>query len=257
LAAIALVALFFLWRHRRRQVRDPDHPRQSTWKSYRDATVFLGGIPGYARDQQDRNNHGNTAGRGRSSPEGYSNQPFLSPDGGPSSSLNKLTPTGQSQVSDDYGFDARHHDDGLEQDVELSPYMMHDSGFDSPTSPTPMRGLGGVASPSRYSSLDRSGSPRSGRHLDPNDGEESLAPTLPSPIAGTTRSSPLRLVDADDRMDPTSASSAYPPSRGVSEKARRHSQFLRAERPTTIVQHSDAGIVEDTEGTSAGPEGIM
>ena len=252
LAAIALLAFLLLWRHRRRQVRDPDHPRQSTWKSYPDTTVFLGGIPGYA----GREPRGHSGHHGRSSPEGYSNQPFLSSDGEPS--LNKLTPTGQSQVTEDYGFEARDNDPDLVQDIELSPYLMHDSGFDSPTSLTPMRGLGATTQSSRYSLPDRSASPREShrldvRTLDSQNGEETLAPTLPSPVAGAARSSPLRLVDSDDQAEPSSY-----PSRGVSEKARRHSQFLRgAERPPTIVQHSDAGIVEETEGTSAGPEGIM
>lgn len=157
-------------------------------------------------------------------------------------------------MTDDYGFDPS---PALEQDVELSPYLMHDSGIDSPTSPTPMRELGGATHSSRYSSLDRSASPRrlDVRNVGPSEGEESLGSTVPSPLASTARSSPLRLVDSDDRADPTTSS--YP-ARGVSEKARRHSQFMRAqERPTTIVQHSDAGIVEETEGTTAGPEGIM
>ena len=187
--------------------------------------------------------------------------------------MGKLTPGGHSLVESDYGFlpptrEMEQQSMGFEQDEELSPYLMPREQLGSASPPTtnqtrrdhgspaaPMMrslGHGSRGSPTLSTTSANVGGEKQGRlgvrnpdTLEEEDtfetmgGEmESIVSPLPSRLAGEPLpSSPMR--------------------GGPSSKASRHSTYLRQERPATIVQHSDAGIVEQAEGQAAGPDDIM
>ena len=266
LLVLALVALLLLWRHRRKQVQDPDHPRQSTWKPYRDTTVFLGGIAPYSRGDA----RGAGAGTGRSSPD--PGQPFLASPG-EETTMGKLTPGGHSLVESDYGFlpparETEQQSMGFEQDEELSPYLMprEELGSSSPTATNQTRrDYGSPAVPMMRSlchgsrgspTLSTTGAPvgekqgRLGvRNPDAFEEEDTFDETIGPEMESTVSPLPSRLAGESLPSSPARG--------GPSSKASRHSSYLRQERPATIVQHSDAGIVEQAEGQAAGPDDIM
>jgi hypothetical protein len=156
---------------------------------------------------------------------------------------------------------------GFEQDEELSPYLMpreelgssspaatHQTRRDygSPAAPM-MRSLGhGSRGSPTLSTTSANVGEKQGRLGVRNPDtleEEDTYETISSEMASTVSPLPSRLAG-----EPLPSS---PVRGGPSSKASRHSTYLRQERPATIVQHFDAGIVEQAEGQAAGPDDIM